>query len=78
MSYWFPWAQIVAVHRYTHPSVHGWLLRNLVEASFDLFRYLFLGDQLEPWVHARPNGAMIAWDSPLNYLNPSDPGWHVS
>ena len=24
----------------------GWLLHNLVEASFDLFRYLLLGDQL--------------------------------
>ena len=28
---------------------HGWLLHNVVEASFDLFRYLLLGDQLEPW-----------------------------
>ena len=27
----------------------GCLLHNLVEASFDLFRYLLLGDQLEPW-----------------------------
>ena len=26
-----------------------WLSHNLVEASFDLFRYLFLGDQLKPW-----------------------------
>ena len=26
-----------------------WLLHNLVEASFDLFRYLLLGDQLRPW-----------------------------
>ena len=26
-----------------------WLLHNLVEASFDLFRYLLLGDQLNPW-----------------------------
>ena len=26
-----------------------WLLHNLVEASFDLFRYLLLGDQLKPW-----------------------------
>ena len=25
-----------------------WLLHNLVEASFDLFRYLLLGDQLKP------------------------------
>ena len=25
-----------------------WLLHNLVEASFDLFRYLLLGDQLNP------------------------------
>ena len=25
-----------------------WLLHNLVEASSDLFRYLLLGDQLEP------------------------------
>ena len=25
--------------------MHGWLLHNLVEASFDLFRYLLLGDQ---------------------------------
>ena len=36
------------------PSVGGhiimiWLLRNLVEASFDLFRYLLLSDQLKPW-----------------------------
>ena len=30
-----------------------WLLHNLVEASFDLFRYLLLGDQLKPWeLHA--------------------------
>ena len=28
---------------------HIWLLHNLVEASFDLFRYLLLGDQLRPW-----------------------------
>ena len=28
-----------------------WLLHNLVEASFDLFRYLLLCDQLRPWVH---------------------------
>ena len=26
-----------------------WLLHNLVEASFDLFRHLLLGDQLKPW-----------------------------
>ena len=26
-----------------------WLSHNLVEASFDLFRYLLLGDQLKPW-----------------------------
>ena len=26
-----------------------WLLHNLVEASFDLFRYLLVGDQLKPW-----------------------------
>ena len=26
-----------------------WLLHNLVEANFDLFRYLLLGDQLTPW-----------------------------
>ena len=26
-----------------------WLLQYLVEASFDLFRYLLLGDQLKPW-----------------------------
>ena len=26
-----------------------WLLHNLVEASFDLFGYLLLGDQLIPW-----------------------------
>ena len=26
-----------------------WLLHNLVEASFDLFTYLLLGDQLTPW-----------------------------
>ena len=26
-----------------------WLLHNLVEASFDLFRNLILGDQLIPW-----------------------------
>ena len=25
------------------------MLRNLVEASFDLFRYLLPGDQLKPW-----------------------------
>ena len=25
------------------------MLHNLVEASFDLFRYLLLGDQLKPW-----------------------------
>ena len=25
-----------------------WLLHNLVEASYDLFRYLLLGDQLRP------------------------------
>ena len=35
-------------------NLHGiiliiWLLRNLVEASFDLFRYLLPGDQLIPW-----------------------------
>ena len=27
-----------------------WLLHHLVEASFDLFRYLLLGDQLIPMV----------------------------
>ena len=26
-----------------------WLLHNLVDASFDLLRYLLLGDQLKPW-----------------------------
>ena len=26
-----------------------WLLHNLVEARFDLFRYLLLGDQPKPW-----------------------------
>ena len=26
-----------------------WLLHNLVKVSFDLFRYLLLGDQLKPW-----------------------------
>ena len=26
-----------------------WSLHNLVEASFDLFRYLLLGGQLKPW-----------------------------
>ena len=26
-----------------------WLSHNLVEASFDLFGYLSLGGQLEPW-----------------------------
>ena len=26
-----------------------WLLQNLVEANFDLFRYLLLDDQLKPW-----------------------------
>ena len=26
-----------------------WLLHNLVEASFDIFRYLLLGYQLKPW-----------------------------
>ena len=26
-----------------------WLLHNLVEASFDLFRFLLPGDQLKPW-----------------------------
>ena len=26
-----------------------WLLPNLVEASFDLFRYQLLNDQLKPW-----------------------------
>ena len=25
------------------------MLHNLVEANFDLFRYLLLGDQLKPW-----------------------------
>ena len=30
-------------------SIIIWLLHNLVEASFDLFRYLLLGDQLKPW-----------------------------
>ena len=30
-------------------SAHGWLLHNLVEANFDLFRYLLLGNQLKPW-----------------------------
>ena len=38
------------------------MLQNLVEASFDLFRYLLLGDQLTPWelcvklCHNRTNG----------------------
>ena len=31
------------------PHIIIWLLHNLVEASFDLFRYLLLGDQLETW-----------------------------
>ena len=26
-----------------------WLLQDLVEASFDLFRYILLSDQLIPW-----------------------------
>ena len=30
-----------------------WLLHNLVEASFDLFRYQLLSDKLKPWEHAR-------------------------
>ena len=28
---------------------YGWLLHTLVEASFDLFRYLLLGNQLITW-----------------------------
>ena len=32
-----------------HLKIIIWLLHNLVEASFDLFRYLLLGDQLKPW-----------------------------
>ena len=38
-----------AVHQYVAPwdnAIIIWLLHNLVEASFDLFRYLLLGDQL--------------------------------
>ena len=31
------------------PGIKIWLLHNLVEASFDLFRYLILGDQLKAW-----------------------------
>ena len=32
-----------------HLIIIIWLLHNLVEASFDLFRYLLPGDQLKPW-----------------------------
>ena len=32
-----------------HININIWLLHNLVEASFDLFRYRLLGDQLKPW-----------------------------
>ena len=38
-----------SAHRGTRPIIIIWLLHNLVEASFDLFRYLLLGDQLKPW-----------------------------
>ena len=32
-----------------HSWIIIWLLHHLVEASFDLFRYLLLGDQLKAW-----------------------------
>ena len=42
-----------AVMQQLHPQltiiIIIWLLHNLVESSFDLFRYLLLGDQLKPW-----------------------------
>ena len=47
------WARLPPVHirAYTNQrTAFGyWLLHNLVEASFDLFRHLLLGDQLKPW-----------------------------
>ena len=38
-------------HAISHTQqIHScWLLHNLDEANFDLFRYLLLGDQLKPW-----------------------------
>ena len=39
-----------------------WLLHNLVEASFDLFRALLLGDQLKPWeLHTGSYSTLIVW-----------------
>ena len=43
-------AVIHQIHRYSYlTTIIIWLLHNLVEANFDLFRHLFLGDQLKPW-----------------------------
>ena len=42
-----------------------WLLRNLDEASFDLFRHLLLGDQLKPW-ELHP---LVSYTSCINVLN---------
>jgi len=37
-----------------HMHIILWLLHNLIEAGFDPFRYLLLGDQLMPW-ELQPN-----------------------
>ena len=37
------------VYKLCYHIIIIWLLHNLVEAGFDLFRYLLVGDQLEPW-----------------------------
>ena len=44
----FPWYHVDMIPVDVAPRV-VWLSQNLVEASFDLFRYLLLGDQLKPW-----------------------------
>ena len=41
------------MHWMRHMCPHGWLLRSLVEASFDLFRYLSLGDRLKQHCYER-------------------------
>ena len=54
---WQPLSKDGAKLRYVFPAHSAkwliiiiiWLLHNLVEASFDLFRYRLLGDQLRPW-----------------------------
>ena len=55
------------------PQLHWveiiWLLHNLVEASFDLFRDLLLVDQLEPW-KLHPLVSLLVMDASMGTCYP--------